>query len=126
MWATADFVPCSEELGTSKTAGVMLLICPLWATVDFVPRSEALGTPQNSTGGKGEKALPSAPHVPRKKVKGENALPSAPRVAPPASKEHTRSIIPSETDPLGVGDWLTDKDILCWLNQEVYHMEIDE
>ena len=27
---------------------------------------------------------------------------------------------------LGVGDWLTDKDILCWLNQELYHMEIDE
>ena len=21
--------------------------------------------------------------------------------------------------PLGVGDWLTDKDTLCWLNQEL-------
>ena len=28
---------------------------------------------------------------------------------------------------LGVGDWSTDKDILCWLNQErCRHMEIDE
>ena len=24
------------------------------------------------------------------------------------------------------GDWLTDKDILCWLNQEVRHNEIDK
>ena len=38
----------------------------------------------------------------------------------------TRGAIPSETNPLEVGDWLTYKDILCWLNQELYHMEIDE
>ena len=25
-----------------------------------------------------------------------------------------------------MGDWLTDKDIVCWLNQELCHMEIDE
>ena len=25
-----------------------------------------------------------------------------------------------------MGNWLTDKDILCWLNQELCHMEIDE
>ena len=60
------------------------------------------------------------------KVKGKKALPSAPPVDPPASKRHTRRAIPSETTPLGVGDWLTDKDILRWLNQELYHVEIDE
>ena len=37
-----------------------------------------------------------------------------------------KGTIPSETTPLGVGDWLADKDILCWLNQEVCHMELDE
>ena len=44
------------------------------------------------------------------------SLPSAPPVDPPTSKRCTRSTIPSETTPLGVGDWLTDKDIVCWLN----------
>ena len=33
---------------------------------------------------------------------------------------------PERNNPLGVGDWLTGKDILCWLNQEVRHMEINE
>ena len=69
---------------------------------------------------KGKKALPSAPP----KVKGKKA--SAPPVDPPTSKRCTRSTIPSKTTPLGVGDWLTDKDIVCWLNQELRHMEIDE
>ena len=60
------------------------------------------------------------------KVKGKKALPSAPPVNPPTSKRRTQSTIPSETTPLGVGDWLTDKDIVWWLNQELYHIEIDE
>ena len=68
---------------------------------------------------------PTAP-VPQKKVKGKTALPSAPPIDPPASKRRTGSTIPRETTSLGVGDWLTDKDIVCWLNQEVYHNEIDE
>ena len=68
---------------------------------------------------------PTAP-VPQKKVKGKKALPSAPLVDPPTSKRRTRSTILSERTPLGVGDWLTDKDIVCWLKQEVYHNEIDE
>ena len=34
--------------------------------------------------------------------------------------------IPSEMDPLMEGDWLMDKDMSCWVNQELYHMEIDE
>ena len=59
-------------------------------------------------------------------MKGKKALPSAPPVDPPTSKRRTRSTIPSETTPLGVGDWLTDKDIVCWLNQELCHIEIDE
>ena len=59
-------------------------------------------------------------------MKGKKALPSAPPVDPPTSIRRTRSTIPSETTPLGVGDWLTDKDIVCWLNQEVCHKEIDE
>ena len=71
---------------------------------------------------KGKKALPSA----AAKVKGKKALPSAPPVDPPTSKRRTQSTILSETTPLGVGDWLTDKDIVCWLNQELCHMEIDE
>ena len=75
---------------------------------------------------KGKKALPSAPRVPHKKVKGKKALPSAPLVDPPTSESHTRRTIPSETTPLGMGDWLTDKDILCWWNQELRHMEIGE
>ena len=91
---------------------------------------------------KGKKALPNAPTpatkegegkeglaqcppppapVPQKKVKGKMALPSAPPVNP-----LTRRTIPSETTALGVGDWLTDKDILWWLNQHLCHMEIDE
>ena len=74
---------------------------------------------------KGKKALPSAP-MPQKKVKEKKALPSAPPVDPPTSKRRTRRTILCETTPLGVGDWLTDKDILCWLNQELHHMEIDE
>ena len=87
----------------------------------FAPPPTAL-VPQKKVNGK--KALPSAPPPP--KVKGKKALPSAPPIDPPTSKRRTRSTIPSETTPLGVGDWLTDKDILCWLNQEVCHMEIDE
>ena len=68
-------------------------------------------------------APPPTALVPQKKVKGKKALPSAPPVNPPTSKRHT---IPSEITPLGVGDWLTNKDIACWLNQEVSHNEIDE
>ena len=71
---------------------------------------------------KGKKALPSAP----RKVKGKRALPSAPPIDPPTSKRRTRSTIASETTPLGVGDWLTNKDIVCWWNQEVCHNEIRE
>ena len=82
----------------------------------FVPPPMA-PVPQQKV--KGEKALPSAPPMPLKKVKEENALPSAPLVAPPTSKRRIGNTIPSETNPLGLGDWLTDKDILCWLNQEL-------
>ena len=75
---------------------------------------------------KEKKALPSDPLVPQKKVKEKKALPSASPIDPPTSKRRTQGTIPSESTPLGVGDWLTDKDILCGLNQELYHMEIDE
>ena len=64
--------------------------------------------------------------VPKKKAKGKNVLPRATPIDPPTPQRRTRSTIPSETTPLGVGGWLTDKDILCWLNQEVCHNEIDE
>ena len=66
------------------------------------------------------------PPMPYKKMKGMKALPSAPRVDPPTSKRRTRRPIPGETTSLGVGNWLMDKDILCWLNQELCHMETDE
>ena len=77
---------------------------------------------------KGKKALPSAPPppVPQNMVKGKKALPSAPTINPSTSKRRTRRTIPRETTPLGVGDWLTDEDILCWLNKKLYHMEVDE
>ena len=75
---------------------------------------------------KGKKALPSAPPMPQKKVKGKKALPSAPPSDPHTSKRRARRTIPSETTPFGVGDCLIDKDILCWLDQELQHMEVDE
>ena len=68
---------------------------------------------------------PTAP-VPQQKEKGKKALPSAPPVDPPTSKRRTRRAILSKITPMGMGDWLMDKDILCWLNQELCHMEIDE
>ena len=64
-------------------------------------------------------APPPMPRVPPKKVKGQKPLPSAPPVAPTTSTRRTRSTIPHETDLLEVGDWLADKDTLCWLNQEL-------
>ena len=45
LCAFTDFVPCSEVLGTVKTAGVMQPICTLLGHC-FVPRCEALGIPQ--------------------------------------------------------------------------------
>ena len=62
----------------------------------------------------------------QEKVKGKKALSILSPVDPLTSKRHIPRTIRGETTPLGVGDWLTDKDILCWLNQELYHMEIDE
>ena len=52
-------------------------------------------------------------------MKGEKALPGVSPVAPTTSERRTQTTIPRETDPLGVGDWLMDKDTLCWLNQEL-------
>ena len=47
-----------------------------------------------------------------------------------AAQRRTKCPTPFDTllarGALRDGDWLTDKDILCWLNQEVCHMEIDE
>ena len=86
--------------------------------VDLFAPPPTAPVPEKKVGGK--KALPSAPP----KVKGKKALPSAPPVDPPTSKRRTRSTISSETTPLGVGDWLTYKDIVCWLNQELCHIEI--
>ena len=31
-----------------------------------------------------------------------------------------------ETKPLALGDWLSDKDIIAWLNHKLYHNEIGE
>ena len=68
---------------------------------------------------------PTAP-VPQRKAKGKKALPSAPLIDPPTFQRRTRSTIRSETTPLRVADWLTDKDIMYWWNQEVCHNEIGE
>ena len=38
----------------------------------------------------------------------------------------TRQTPVNETKPLVVGDWLSDKDILVWLNDKLYHYEVDE
>ena len=74
---------------------------------------------------RGKESLAKCPPPPLK-VKGGKALRSAPPVDPPTSKRRTRSTIPSKTTPLGVGHWLTDKEPVWWLNQEVSHMEISE
>ena len=79
LWATSDFLPRYEELGTppsgrgyvatEPTGGPLLTLspamkrwgpprrhglcshlAPLWATSDFVPRYEALGTPPSGRG----------------------------------------------------------------------------
>ena len=108
---------------------------PCDSEVDLFAPSPTAPAPKQKV--KGKKALPSAPPPPKvkgkkalptasPKVKGKKALPSAPLVDARTSKRCTQSTIPSETAPLGVGDWLTDKDIVCWLNQEVRHNEIDE
>ena len=60
------------------------------------------------------------------KLKGKKALPSAPPMDPPTSKRRTRSTIQSKTALLEEGDRLTDKDMVCWLNPQVYHNEIGE
>ena len=48
LWATSDFVPRSETLGTPQAVRVMWPPGPLWAwaTSDFVPCSKAWGTPK--------------------------------------------------------------------------------
>ena len=61
-----------------------------------------------------------------KQAKWKKGLPNAPSIAPNASHRRTWSTIPSETGLLVEAGWLTDKVILCWLNQELYHLEIDE
>ena len=38
----------------------------------------------------------------------------------------TRQTPVDETKPLVVGDWLSDKDILAWLHDKLYHNEVDE
>ena len=38
----------------------------------------------------------------------------------------TRRTPVHETKPLVVGDWLSDKDIVAWLNDKVYHNEAEE
>ena len=38
----------------------------------------------------------------------------------------TRRTPIDETKPLVVGDWLSDKDILAWLNDKLYHNEVEE
>ena len=90
----------------------------------FAPQPTALAPQERK---KGKKALPSAPPpVPQKKVEGMKTLAKCTLLDPSRSRRRTRRTIPSETTPLGVGDWLTDKDILCWLNQELCHMKIHE
>ena len=59
-------------------------------------------------------------------MKRKKALPSTPPVDPPISKRRTQRTTPSDTTPLGVGDWSTDKDMLCGLKQEHCYIEIDE
>ena len=71
-------------------------------------------------------APPPAASVPQKKGEGKESLAKCTPYRPSHFQKARPSTIPSETTPLGVGDWLTDKDIVCWLNQEVCHNEMDE
>ena len=42
------------------------------------------------------------------------------------SEQVTRHTPVDETKPLVVGDWLSDKDILAWLNHNLCHNEVGE
>ena len=64
--------------------------------------------------------------VPQKKVKGKKAPPSAPLLTLPLPKGALGEPSIVKQPLLGVGHWLMDKDILCWLNQEPCHVEIDQ
>ena len=46
------------------------------------------------------------------------------RVAP--ARMATRRTPVDETKPLVVGYWLSDKDILAWLNDKLYYNEVEE
>ena len=70
--------------------------------------------------------LPLRPHCATEEGEGKEGLAKCTPCRPSTSQRRTQSTILSKTTPLGVGDWLADKDIVCWLNQEVCHNEIDE
>ena len=53
----------------------------------------------------------------------DNAIPAIP-VAP--AWMATRQTPVDETKPLVVGHWLSDKDILAWLHDKLYHNEVEE
>ena len=38
----------------------------------------------------------------------------------------TRHTPIDQTKPLVVGDWLSDKDIIAWLNHKLYHNQVGE
>ena len=42
LWATSDFAPVYEAVGTPKAAGLCSHHANLWATSDSAPRSEAV------------------------------------------------------------------------------------
>ena len=50
----------------------------------------------------------------------DTAIPVAP------ARMATRRTPVDETKPLVVGDWLSDKDIAVWLNDKLYHNEVEE
>ena len=58
-------------------------------------------------------------------AKGRRVLPRAPPIDPPTPQRRTQSTIQSKTTPLGMVALLTDKYILCLLNDKVCQNEID-
>ena len=44
LWATSDFAPRFEAVGTPRRQGICSHVAHLWATSDFAPRSEAVGS----------------------------------------------------------------------------------
>ena len=87
MWATSDFVPRSELLGTPRRQGLYSHLAHLWVTSDFVPHYDALGILQ-AAGDGGGASIDEASTTPLDPVP-PSSIPSGIVVATPSSDHPT-------------------------------------